>query len=1123
MSIPWPRTVEISRVDPAHQTPAMPKRNFDLLDVVASVRDVSRSCVGYRVANVYDIDMKTYLFKLQKKDMPKLTLLMESGVRFHLTNFVRDKADSPSHFSQKLRKHIRTRVLTSVKQLGNDRVVDFTFGYDEASSHLILEMYAKGNLILTDDKYTILALLRSHTYDEDTKVAIGQEYPVSNVNVVRNAEDVGDVDIDPGIFDCFESWLLRSRDKALKIGEYAQVAEEPEEAEAATVTKKLGGKQGAQVVRKTTRRGGGKSKKNSISLKNLLMYAGCPVESGYFGPAIVEHCLLRAEVNGTMSLTEAWEGLPRAETIRLVKTFLSIPSFLESLMSAEGSACKGYISYESIKPAAKNSDSSKTTQLSDEGHLEVFTDFFPLILAQNEGATNLKEFSSFNEAVDEFFSKSEAQKAAKRHNMAEKTANSKLQKMSAQQEQRIRKLQEEQSTSIAKAQAIEMNADDIEKVRLVINSALANGLDWGELKELVKMEQARHNPIAMLVAHLKLDQNAVALKLPTFDDEGNEYAVVVDINVSLSAYKNATKYFSAKKSIAKKTEKTKEASVQLLSQAAATVKKELEKAERKLQTTIIKQARKVYWFERFDWFISSENYLVVYGRDAQQNEQLVKRYMRKGDVYVHADVHGASSCIVRNNDMKRIVPQQTLDEAGHMCMCRSSAWKGRTISSAWWVYHDQVSKTAPSGEYLSTGSFMIRGKKNFLHPSRLECGFGLLFRVREECIASHANERTVKGGDLPEMADFVEDSKSGPTMRKYERKLLRREAEEEAEMVEAANLAFNRQAVQVEAAFDNDKIVELPAPFAPQCSPGAIGLPTTYKGHEESTVDVESTGETKPEGSGALSSLDDAKEHNPVSQRKKISRYERKVMRGKRGGESTMASKKTDGTLESNLVPAKQHNLPRGKRGKFKKMKTKYKNQDEDERRMRMAMLGNPLPEPREIYHQSGSEAEHSEGNVPNVSKKGGKFGTSSNNEKKKGNRDNRNGKLDLQEPADVPDEVLSALTAEPKPHDELMFCLPVCAPYETMAKYKYKIKLTPGTQKRGAAASTAHKFFLQKRSDTTKLETDLIRAISESELIANMLSNVRIATAGIGKLQVQTKQKKKLAKQEKDGKKGKR
>ena len=73
-------------------------------------------------------------------------------------------------------------------------------------------------------------------------------------------------------------------------------------------------------------------------------------------------------------------------------------------------------------------------------------------------------------------------------------------------------------------------------------------------------------------------------------------------------------------------------------------------------------------------------------------------------MYVHADVHGASSCIVRNNDLKKDIPPLTLEEAGHMCMCRSSAWKSRTITSAWWVYHNQVSKTAPSGEYLTTGS-----------------------------------------------------------------------------------------------------------------------------------------------------------------------------------------------------------------------------------------------------------------------------------------------------------------------------------------------------------------------------------------------------------------------------------
>lgn len=56
------------------------------------------------------------------------------------------------------------------------------------------------------------------------------------------------------------------------------------------------------------------------------------------------------------------------------------------------------------------------------------------------------------------------------------------------------------------------------------------------------------------------------------------------------------------------------------------------------------------------------------------------------------------------------VPPKTLNEAGTMAICNSAAWDSKVVTSAWWVYHDQVSKTAPSGEYLTTGSFMIRGK-----------------------------------------------------------------------------------------------------------------------------------------------------------------------------------------------------------------------------------------------------------------------------------------------------------------------------------------------------------------------------------------------------------------------------
>jgi predicted ribosome quality control (RQC) complex YloA/Tae2 family protein len=54
------------------------------------------------------------------------------------------------------------------------------------------------------------------------------------------------------------------------------------------------------------------------------------------------------------------------------------------------------------------------------------------------------------------------------------------------------------------------------------------------------------------------------------------------------------------------------------------------------------------------------------------------------------------------------VPPKTLNEAGQFSVCFSAAWDSKVITSAYWVHPDQVSKTAPSGEYLTVGSFMIR-------------------------------------------------------------------------------------------------------------------------------------------------------------------------------------------------------------------------------------------------------------------------------------------------------------------------------------------------------------------------------------------------------------------------------
>lgn len=79
-----------------------------------------------------------------------------------------------------------------------------------------------------------------------------------------------------------------------------------------------------------------------------------------------------------------------------------------------------------------------------------------------------------------------------------------------------------------------------------------------------------------------------------------------------------------------------------------------------------------------------------------------------------------------------------------MSVCRSSAWNEKIVTSAWWVYNHQVSKTAPTGEYLTTGSFMIRGKKNYLPASNLVMGFGIWFKLHEDCIPKHLGERQAR-------------------------------------------------------------------------------------------------------------------------------------------------------------------------------------------------------------------------------------------------------------------------------------------------------------------------------------------------------------------------------------------
>ena len=108
-----------------------------------------RGLVGMKVANIYDISGRQYLIKLQRGSKKQM-IMVESGIRIHTTSYQRDKNQIPSPYSMKLRKYIRSKFVSDIKQLGTDRVIQISFGQGDAAFHLILEFYSQGNIILTD-------------------------------------------------------------------------------------------------------------------------------------------------------------------------------------------------------------------------------------------------------------------------------------------------------------------------------------------------------------------------------------------------------------------------------------------------------------------------------------------------------------------------------------------------------------------------------------------------------------------------------------------------------------------------------------------------------------------------------------------------------------------------------------------------------------------------------------------------------------------------------------------------------------------------------------------------------------------------------------------------------------
>lgn len=248
--------------------------------------------------------------------------------------------------------------------------------------------------------------------------------------------------------------------------------------------------------------------------------------------------------------------------------------------------------------------------------------------------------------------------------------------------------------------------------------------------------------------------------------------------------------------------------------------------------------------------------------------------------------------------------------------------------SAWWVYPDQVSKTAPTGEYLTVGSFMIRGKKNFLPPHPLVMGFSLLFRIDESSLASHLNERRVRtteeeGEEEPQQeAEALAD----PVAKDENENASISNSISDDDEVNQGKKGVKESSVssvsQLEDLIDRTLVV---GPIKSSNQSMAFNSPSTNIQEEEA--------EENNEGGG-----DEGKREKPY-----ISKAERKKL--KKGSDSQSKEEKGKGKVkgkEESVPKAVSQKPTRGQKGKMKKIKEKYADQDEEEREIRMALLAVP-------------------------------------------------------------------------------------------------------------------------------------------------------------------------------------
>jgi predicted ribosome quality control (RQC) complex YloA/Tae2 family protein len=334
--------------------------------------------------------------------------------------------------------------------------------------------------------------------------------------------------------------------------------------------------------------------------------------------------------------------------------------------------------------------------------IEIFKDF------------KRKEFPSFNEAVDDFYSKIdyESIKSPKDKKIEEMIKNQ--QKILINQQDYLEELKLKKKKYYDLGDFLYNNFNKFEKLISVILDARKKGYTWEQINN--KLIKAKNEKLDGAEFFNKISPATNQLLITI---QGND--VYLDLRKSIG--ENTNLIYSKGKKAEKKMKGTVLA-IEKTENKINDLKLEKDSIESGVDFLVKKPQKK--WYEKFRWFKSSDEFLIIGGRDATSNEVIFKKYLDPHDLAFHTSFPGSPLVLIKNPE-NREIPLTTIEETAVFVASFSRAWKENWgVVDTFYVSSDQITRSPPSGEYLQKGSFIISGKKNFIKNVKTELTIGLI-------------------------------------------------------------------------------------------------------------------------------------------------------------------------------------------------------------------------------------------------------------------------------------------------------------------------------------------------------------------------------------------------------------